>query len=53
MLLIFSNYVQVLPKHSEICAANNIKLMGFVFLTTPALPREEPVELSVLAEALK
>ncbi|MFX1539336.1 MAG: RNA-guided endonuclease InsQ/TnpB family protein [Promethearchaeota archaeon] len=34
-------------------AAQNIKLIGLRSITTPREPREEPVELSALAEALK
>jgi len=37
----------------DLNAANNIKLMGLISLTTPREPREEPVELSALTEALK
>ena len=37
----------------DINAAQNIKLMGLRSLRTPREPREEPVELSALAEAVK
>jgi putative transposase len=37
----------------DLNAAKNIKLMGLMSLTSPREPREEPVELSALAEASK
>jgi putative transposase len=37
----------------DLNAAQNIKLMGLWSLRTPREPREEPVELSALAEAVK
>ena len=37
----------------DINAAKNIKMIGLTSIMTPREPREEPVELSALAEALK
>ena len=37
----------------DINAAQNIKSLGFASIMTPREPREEPVELSALAEAEK
>ena len=37
----------------DLNAAQNIKLMGLWSLRTPREPREEPVELSAVAEAVK
>jgi putative transposase len=37
----------------DINAAQNIKLMGFRFILSPGEPREEPVELSAIAETSK
>ena len=37
----------------DLNAAQNIKLMGLRSIRTPREPREEPVELSALAEAVK
>ena len=41
------------PHDRDVNAAKNIKMMGLGFIMTPREPREEPVELSAMAETVK
>jgi putative transposase len=41
------------PHDRDANAAKNIKMMGLAFIMTPREPREEPVELSAMAETVK
>jgi len=41
------------PNDRDVNAAKNIKMMGLGFIMAPREPREEPVELSAMAETVE